>query len=475
MATRIPLTTLNATTINILNTIRDNASAEYRDLVPQVVKETDIPKVGEVLRGYPAMANQFLSNLINRIALVRIDSMVFNNPYSRLKKGYLEYGETVEQIFVNILEAIPFSAEKADQRELKRYMPDVQTAFHVMNWRVTYPVTIQDVDLETAFLSLNGVQDLIARIVDSVYKSAEVDEFLLFKYMLIKAVSHGRMKPIAVNYNDPKKAAVTLRGISNTLTFPKTEYNVAGVTNTTPKTRQIVFMDSMYNAQFDVEVLASAFNMDKATFLGSLYLIDDWTTFNMARFQNILAESDGLEEVTEEELALMEKVHVVVVDEEWFQVYDNKSIFREKIVASGAYWNYFYHVWKTISPSPFHNAVAYVDTTADIADPETITAEIQSKSISPEATTLSFSTDRDGAGLASQNVVFVQTEALTQAGIAVKPYGGVIIPASANSTAITLQVRLGSVLYTATTTVNSASAVGATVALTKSAATVEDC
>ena len=58
------------------------------------------------------------------------------------------------------------------------------------------------------------------------------------------------------------------------------KYNAAGVTTTTPKNDQYIFMDAQYNANYDVDVLASAFNMDKATFSGKLKLIDDFTTFN---------------------------------------------------------------------------------------------------------------------------------------------------------------------------------------------------
>ena len=192
MPRRVAISNLNASTLDILNTIRANASSEYQSLVPTVTSETDIPKVGEVLYGYPALANQFLSALINRIALVKVKSAVFNNAYKELKKGYLEFGETVEEVFVNIAKAREFSAEKAPARELKRSIPDVRSAMHAMNWRVQYPVTIQDEDLRMAFLSAQGVQDLIAKIVDSVYTGAEYDEYLLFKYMLIKAIYHGK-------------------------------------------------------------------------------------------------------------------------------------------------------------------------------------------------------------------------------------------------------------------------------------------
>ena len=105
MARRIAISNLNASTLDILNTIRANASAEYQQYVPEVTKATDIPKVGEVLYGYPAFANQFINALVNRIALVRVKSATLNNDYAEMKKGYLEFGETVEEVFVNIAKA----------------------------------------------------------------------------------------------------------------------------------------------------------------------------------------------------------------------------------------------------------------------------------------------------------------------------------------------------------------------------------
>ena len=144
MARKLANSVLQASTIDILNVIKANASAEYQDLVPEITKASDVSKVGDVFMGYPAMANQFLAALMNRIVLVRIKSATFNNPYARLKKGYLEFGETVEEIFVSIANVREFSAEKAAEREFKRSIPDVRSAFHIMNWRVQYPITIQD-------------------------------------------------------------------------------------------------------------------------------------------------------------------------------------------------------------------------------------------------------------------------------------------------------------------------------------------
>lgn len=469
MAKKVAVSTLNASTMDILNVIRQNASAEYQNLVPEVAKTTDIPKVGEVLYGYPALANQFLNALVNRIALVRVKSATFNNDYAELKKGYLEFGETVEEVFVNIAKAREFNVEKVDEREFKRTIPDVRSAFHAMNWRVQYPVTIQDEDLRTAFTSMDGVQDLIARIVDAVYTANEYDEYLLFKYLMIKAVAHGKMYPVSIgdgtNMND---AAVAFRGTSNQLQFMSTKYNASGVHTTTPREDQFIFMDATYNAQYDVNVLASAFNMDKATFMGRLKLIDSWTTFDNERFDVITANSDMIEPVSADELALMANVKAVLVDREWFQVYDNNNKFTEKYAASGMYWNYFYNVWKTVSSSPFSNAIVFVTDAAATALPDSITVEVTDKSHTADAITLTLTPQFENPALSHTVVNFEQTEALTQAGIAVHKYGALLIPSSQFATNIVVQANIDGVEYSAgDTNITSAANVGDTVTLNK--------
>lgn len=467
MPRRVSVSTLNASTLDILNVIRQNASYDYQQNVPEVKTANDIPKVGEVLMGQPALANQFINALVNRIAIVRVQSATFNNPYSILKKGYIEFGETVEDIFVSIAKGVDFNPEKAREREYKRTFPDVRSAFHAMNWRVMYPVTIQDEDLKQAFLSMDGVQNLIAKIVDAVYTGAEYDEFLLFKYLLIKAISHGKMKPVAIgDGTDLKESAVQFRGVSNLLPFMSGEYNEVGVKTTTPKDRQVIFMDAMFNAQFDVNVLASAFNMDKADFMGRLFLIDNWTSFDNERFDIIRANSDGIEEVTSEELALLANVKAVILDENWFQVYDNNNKFTEKYSASGLYWNYFYHTWKTISNSPFSNAVVFVTNTAVITPPETVTVEISSKDTADVGTVFALEVQEDNATLQNGFYEFVQSEDATTKGIAIQKYGVVTFPVGQTTTK--LQMVYGGVAYEANTELTTGANVGATITFSKS-------
>ena len=460
MPRRVAVSTLNATTMDILNVIRQNASYDYQQNVPEVTKTTDIPKVGEVIYGTPAFTNQFINALVNRIAIVRMQSATFNNPYAILKKGYLEFGESIEDIFISIAKAVDFDVEKAPKREFQRTPPDVRSVFHTMNWRVVYPVTIQDEDLRQAFLSIDGVQNLIAKIVDSVYTAAEYDEFLLFKYLLIKAISHGKMFPISTEQaNDLTDTAAKFRGTSNLLPFMSSNYNESGVKTNTPKDRQVIFMDATFNAEFDVSVLASAFNMEKADFMGRLFLIDSWSEFDNERFDIIRENSDGIEEITTDELNLMKDVKAVLLDENWFQVYDNNNKFTEKYVASGLYWNYFYHTWKTVSYSPFANAVVFVQSTATITLPTTLTVKIISKDHSEEATVFALSADADVASLEPNSVHFVQNESNTTNGIG--------IPASKADTEITLVAEINGQTYKGATPISSTNNVGDTVIMNK--------
>lgn len=465
MAKRIAVSTLNASTIDILNVIRTNATQEYQNNVPEIDNVADIKRVGEAIFGYPGLANQFVGALMNRIALVRVKSATFNNAYAELKKGYLEFGETVEEVFVSIAKAREFSAEKAEKREFKRTLPNIQSAFHAMNWQVQYPVTIQQNELRQAFTSIDGVQDLIAKIVNEVYTAAEYDEFLLFKYLLIKAIAKGKMHPISFDSTSMANAGVAFRGTSNKLTFMSNKYNAFGVHTTTPKSDQYIFMDSTFNAQYDVNVLASAFNMDKADFSGRLKLVDDWTSFDNERFDVIREESNMLEEVTAEELALMRDVKAVLADKEWFQVYDNLTHFTDTPVASGMYWNYFLNVWKTVSSSPFSNAVVFVAENGNTELPQQINVKVASKDAGDNATVFTLE-PQFTVQFAGGNVQFMQTDEASQNTIAVHKYGALIIPKGVNK-AITLRATVNGVEYTATTTIGVENNVGDTITLSK--------
>lgn len=369
---------MKANGVDILNAIRANASSTYQERIPVATQE-NIRDIGNAMMQYHPAQNEFLSALVNRIARVIITSKSYENPLRRFKKGILEYGETVEELFVNIAKAHQFDPAVAENEVFKREIPDVDAVFHKMNLQNYYKVTISNEQLRQAFLSAQGVEDLIAKIVDTLYTGAEFDEFIVMKQLIVDAANQGKMYPVsipAITAANAKEIVTKIKAISNSMEFMSSTYNSMGVLNYTKKPNQILILDAEFDATIDVEVLASAFNMDKVEFMGQRVLIDNFGTLT--------------------------GVVAALVDADWFMVFDNFIGFTENYNGEGLYWNYWYHVWKTFSTSPFANAVLFTTQSTSITgvtvSPGTATASAGQK--------VAFSANVVGTGYVSQDVIW---------------------------------------------------------------------
>lgn len=367
-------TSLTASSVDILNAIRNSATANYRDYIPVAQPNQDsIREIGAVIMQYPTLQNEFLTALINRIGRVIITSRLYSNPWAMFKKGLLEFGETVEDIFVNLAKPFQYDAETAESNVFKREIPDVRAAFHVLNYQKFYKTTIQQEQLRQAFLSWSGITDLIAKITEAMYTGANYDEFLTMKYLLARHILNGELYPIsipAVSAANAKQIVANIKGVSNNFEFPNTKYNLAGVTNYSNKSRQYIIVNANFDAVMDVEVLASAFNMDKADFMGHRVLIDSFGSLDTARLDRLFANDDNYTTPTADELAALDAIPAVLVDEDWFMIFDNLMNFTEQYNGEGLYWNYWYHVWKTFSISPYANSAVFVPGTPAITSVE---------------------------------------------------------------------------------------------------------
>ena len=353
--------TLNATSVDILNAIRNSASTNYRDFVPKANNTVDsIRGIGEIIMQYTPLQNEFLNALVNRIARVIITSKMYTNPLSMFKKGLIDFGETIEEIFVNIANPHQYDVEESESKVFAREIPDVRAAFHTLNYKKFYKQTIQNKDLNQAFLSWDGITDLISKIVNAMYTAANYDEFVTTKYMLAKAIIDGRLTAITVDGNDAKAAVTTIKGVSNSLTFMSNNYNVAGVQTFTDKNDQYLLVNSQFDSEIDVEVLASAFNMSKAEFMGHRILIDGFGTLDVARLNALFKDDPNYTEPSQDTLKALNAIPAVLVDKNFFMIFDNMYEFTENYNGQGLYWNYFYHTWKTFSMSPFANALVFV-------------------------------------------------------------------------------------------------------------------
>ena len=399
MATKPKVVTLTNSSVDILNAIRNNATQNYRDYVPKATPDADsIRQIGAIIMDYPALQNEFLSALVNRIGRVLITSKMYDNPWAFFKKGLLEFGESVEEIFVNIAKPFQFDPAVAETNVFKREIPDVRAAFHIMNYQKYYKATISNDQLRQAFLSWQGISGLIAKIVDAMYTGANYDEFQTMKYMLARHILDGHMYPVeipTVETANMKSIVSVVKGVSNKFTFLSPNYNLAGVQSFTAKNDQYMLINSQFDATMDVEVLASAFNMDKAEFSGRRVLVDSFGSLDTARLAELFAGDSTYEEIGSDELETLDAIPAILVDKDWFMIFDNFYNFTEQYNGEGLYWNYWYHVWKTFSVSPFANNALFIPGTPGVTSvtvtPKTATVSAgQSVQLSAEVVTTNF-------------------------------------------------------------------------------------
>lgn len=366
MAIKPRQTALTANSVEILNAIRSDATPYYQQMIPKAAANTEsIRQIGGIMMNYQPLQNEFLKALYNRIGRVIITSKMYYNPWAPFKKGLMELGETVEEVFVNIAKAHTFNPEKAETNFMKREIPDVRSAFHTMNYQKFYKATISNDQLRQAFLSWQGITDLIAKIVDAMYTAHNLDEFQVTKYMLARNILNGLLyghTVPAISKENASDIVTEIKAISNELVYDTPTYNAAGVYSFTEKNDQFIITTARFDAIMDVNVLAAAFNMDKVEFMGHRIQIDGFDRLDENRLNELFADDPGAGYVplTPAEKAALAAVPAIIVDRNYFMIFDNLYKFTEDYNGEGLYWQYWYHAWKTFSTSPFANAVVFV-------------------------------------------------------------------------------------------------------------------
>lgn len=322
---------------DIVNAIR-NSNPNFANYVPLATAE-NVAEVGAGILINQTIQNEFITSLVDRIGLVVIRNVSLNNPLKKFKKGTMPLGRTIEEIFVDITKGKKYSAEDAEETVFKREIPNVKTLFHERNRQDFYEQTIQDDSLKTAFVSWGHFENFVSSIINAIYNSAEVEEYEYMKLLVDNYYAKGLFTIVKVDKPDTETAARNfvkkLRSTATKLTLPtgSRDFNSLAVRTRSDVNDLHLIIDADLNAEMDVEVLARAFNMNKTDFIGNVTVIDGFS-------------STGLE--------------AVLVDREWFMVYDNLMKLETIRNPKGLYWNYFYHVWQTLSVSRFANAVAFV-------------------------------------------------------------------------------------------------------------------
>ena len=318
------------------NVIREDSSTVFMNTVPSATAD-NINTISNILfnESYQPQLNEFVSNLINRVALTIIRNKSFSNPLAMFKKGAVPLGTDIQDIYENPAQAEQYALNNTEMAKLLTITdPDTHVAYYRRNRQDLYTKTIAREALQGAFVSWDKFEEFIQGITTSLYSGNYISEFNYTKDLIDGAYNQGKVitkvvsKP--VDEATGKAFLKELRALYTKMSLPSTEYNAYSVmsgsakpvTTWTDKDRMVFIVTADVMASLDVDTLAGVFQLSRADILQRTIVVD--------KFSN-------------------DEILGVVCDEAWLQIYDNLLRFDEFYNARVMAWNEYLHAWNTFA------------------------------------------------------------------------------------------------------------------------------
>lgn len=329
--------------IDILNNIRLNASDEFQTRIPEAT-QNNIATIGQALQQYTVLYNEFCEALVNKIGRTILEQKMFKNSLARFKSGSVVSSHDVEEIFIEMAKA-EGSYDKDGKNPLgRRENPDVYVIYHRQNRQDYYAISIGDIDFMRVFRSEATLDTFIKGMINSVYSADEYDEWVAMKNLLATYKNAEgecgyfdyEVKDMATSSTKrdfAKDFVKTLRKAVQDVCFASTNYNVSGVKTWSKANELVLLVNKDVLVEVDVEQLATAFNTSKTDMkvVPTIIPMDDFGTLT--------------------------DTYALLVDNDWFRVYDTLIRMEPQRNAQGLFTNWFFHHHQILSASTFKNAV----------------------------------------------------------------------------------------------------------------------
>lgn len=377
-----------------LNKVRETASDAYQTSVP-IATATNITEVGHAVLGLPSIHKNEFIEAVNKIITTTIDTAEFTNPLEFLKKGKLEYGATIEDLYIELINSIPYVAgTREDALGDLETAPDQFEVFKVANRSAyyteqlerQYPYTVHDNDLKRAFRSGQGFGSWVSGITKAQQTSEAYDDYRMTVALMARQIeaaktanASNKFKGVVTLVTDfnalyragaddvPVTAATAMQDKqfleylanqikkwSRRLTHLRKDLNIAGVHNSVPKSRQRLMMVDDIQADLDTGLLAWAFNPEKLD-IGGYDGIDAWYSIGQGATGVSTPDDLGIKITNETGGTAL----AVLYDPEMLKIYNKVRVSDTSKNARGHYYNVFNTVGDIYAASPFHNFVVF--------------------------------------------------------------------------------------------------------------------
>ena len=238
---------------------------------------------------------------------------------------------------------------------LAKYESDVKVQYMHLNSDIQYPVTITRAKLKDAFVSWANLESFVNGITQSLYNGAYIDRYNMTKGLVAQAYNTNTVKVEVID--EPNTEALAKAFLTKARTMflnfqePTADYNawrqVGGYGRdvmTWTEAEDIVFLiRNDVGAYLDVNVLAQAFNIDKAQLLGRVKYVKDFTEYDVQG--NVVVDGSN--------------IVAMISDKAWFRIKNQEITMDEFYNANNRTWQMYLNDVNMYQYSLFCNAVVF--------------------------------------------------------------------------------------------------------------------
>lgn len=338
--------------IDILNTIRNNASTEYATRVPEATQD-NITAVGRNITEYNNIYNEFVTALLHKIGKTMVTTALFENKLKKFKAGKVLTGQDIEDIFVASFRTAEGAydpnggmGEGGVHPFKRREYQDATVYYYRMNRRDKYVITIYKDDVIRAFNSETALETFIIAQFNSMYAGAELDEYEHMKKLLAEGIKNkdfftylvpeiGKTEATdADNMSACKAFARTVKKAVADVSYPTDQYNSAKVKKVTKKNNLVLFINKDIAPHLDVDLYSVIFGPDYAK-LG----------IEVIELDNFGDDASG--------------TYALLCEDTFFKCFDVKNEMTQLENPDGLYTNHWLHIWQILAYSKFATAVRF--------------------------------------------------------------------------------------------------------------------